>query len=577
LPGKSLFFRLKKLLPLFWKNNAALILGALCYYLAEPSPLNVYLWWLAFLVPMFWSKWITDSGQLITNSKQLDNKESKSTINYQLSTYLTAFIFWLTSIWWISCPHPATIAGLIALSAFLSLYWVLFFYTARIAYHKFKVPLWLAMPVCWMGTEFLRCHILGGFSFCALEHCLYRHPFFIQPASIGGQYLVGGIIMFYGAVLATAFSPAACRRVVLRWTVIVLFLPFLIFAGSFYSFRIMIDDRACYVALLQGNVPLSLNTAADASEQTFKQLVNLVYDAVKKRKEGGNPPYDLLVFPETTCPIPYLVFSKSGKCQPSDVGLTDEQAADCLKQLQTFVNDIDTPVVFGISTYEFTDSKEPQRYNTALYVMPQGRGANEVLPPDAKRYDKMQLVMFGEYIPFSEYLPDNFFLKTLCQEAGRGKTMTAFPISPGFAETGTNVIPNICFESSVPHFIRRKNSGTSPTANILLNLSNDAWFRFSRQIDQHLATHVFRAVENGMPCITATNGGFSAIIQDSGSISDIGKRGAAQVVEGFVFTPEHGQTPTVYQLIGDVPSGTCAVFMLLFVLVGKNRLLRARL
>ncbi|GHT35382.1 apolipoprotein N-acyltransferase 1 [Planctomycetales bacterium] len=557
---------------MFWKNNAALILGALCYYLAEPSPLNVYLWWLAFLVPVFW-------GRAVVSCQF--SESGNSTGNYQLSTYLTAFVFWLASIWWISCPHPATIAGLIALSAFLSLYWVIFFYAARVAYHKFKIPLWIAMPVCWMGTEFLRCHILGGFSFCALEHCLYRHPFFIQPAFFGGQYLVGGMIMFYGAAVSMAFSPAAWQRVVLRWIVIFLFLPFITFAGFIHSFRVGIDDHFYSVALLQGNVPLSLNTAADASEKTFEQLVNLTYDAVKKRKEDGNAPYDLLVFPETTCPIPYLVFSKSGKCQPSDIGLTDEQAADCLKQLQTFVNGIDTPAVFGISAYEFTDSKEPQRYNTALYLIPKERGANEVPPPDVRRsaalesfrYDKMQLVMFGEYIPFSEYLPDNFFLKTLCQEAGRGKTMTAFPLVSGFfPEHGTspaaNIIPNICFESSVPHFIRRTNNGTS---SILLNLSNDAWFRFSRQIDQHLATHVFRAVENGMPCITATNGGFSAIISDVGKIEYIGKRGAAQVVEGIVLTPKDGQSPTVYQRIGDIPSGTCAVFTLLFVLAGFIR------
>ncbi|MDR0869459.1 MAG: hypothetical protein LBN39_01555, partial [Planctomycetaceae bacterium] len=143
-------------------KNSPLFFGALCYYLAEPSPLNVYLWWLAFFVPMFWGKWII-------NNENLAIKDIRN-------VYFTAWSFWLVSIWWIACPHPATIAGLIALSAFLSLYWVLFFYAVRIAYHKFKVPLWLAMPVCWMGTEFLRCHILGGFSFCALEHCLYRHP-----------------------------------------------------------------------------------------------------------------------------------------------------------------------------------------------------------------------------------------------------------------------------------------------------------------------------------------------------------------------------------------------------------------
>jgi apolipoprotein N-acyltransferase len=68
-------------------------------------------------------------------------------------------------------------------------------------------------------------------------------------------------------------------------------------------------------------------------------------------------------------------------------------------------------------------------------------------------------------------------------------------------------------------------------------MSNDGWFRFSQQIDQHLATHVFRAVENNMWYVTATNGGYSAVISPKGKIVKIGNRGTAEAVTEVMMIP----------------------------------------
>jgi apolipoprotein N-acyltransferase len=99
---------------------------------------------------------------------------------------------------------------------------------------------------------------------------------------------------------------------------------------------------------------------------------------------------------------------------------------------------------------------------------------------------------------------------------------------------------------------------------VLINISNDGWFRFSPQIEQHLATHVFRAVENQMYYVTATNGGFSAIISPYGTIENIGKRRAAEVVVGMAEAEILENPPdwTVYQMFGDGYALVCAIGVL---------------
>ncbi|MCL2710385.1 MAG: apolipoprotein N-acyltransferase [Planctomycetaceae bacterium] len=550
-------------------SAAWLFLGALCYYAALP-PLNIAA--LTLAVPICWG---------IVILAQERGGASPPVRWYWV--YLVAFLFWLASIWWIACPHPLTSIGLLALAAYLSLYWVLFFVAARVAVHRFRIPLLVAMPVCWIGTEYWRCNVvLGGFSFCSLEHAFYLYPPLIQFASIGGSLLVGGIIMFVGAaclplcVLCVSFVSFVVKKmnqkglfinpvpgfIVLPCLFAILFIiissaisAFLSALSSFQTGRAEPSDgRTEYsIVALQGDRQVRLNSTAEDNAATFQQYIDLTYQAAREKP-------DLIIWPETVCPYPLLVFA--GTVSPADLDLTEEEAVAMEMEFRQFVQNIDTPVIFGLSTFVFKDNSEkPLRLNSALLIQPQrGEELSKIY-----RYDKMHLVMFGEYIPFAEYLPDDFILRTLCPEASAGDRVVAFPV--GWAGQGSEVgrrppggdtttaAVNICFESSVAPLVRRhvlelRQQGHDP--RVLINISNVGWFWFSQQIEQHLATHVFRAVENRMWYVTAANGGFSAIISPMGKIESIGTRGAAEPVSGTVLVnlqKEHSLT--FYQKYGD--------------------------
>jgi len=305
------------------------------------------------------------------------------------------------------------------------------------------------------------------------------------------------------------------------------------------------------IVALQGNRQVYIDGGAEEARVTFQQFCDLTRDEISSRIKNDIPLPDLIVFPETVCDVPLLSFE--GTITLDDLNMTEEDRYlfEDDRWFRNFADNVKTPVLLGLSTWLFEDSLEPIRLNSALFVQPQ-HGEE---PGKMYRYDKMHLVLLGEYVPFAEYLPDNFFLRTLCHEARHGTKPLAIPIGQGSEKKMVEASINICFESSIAHLIRGqilalRNEGHNP--RVLINLSNDGWFRFSHAMEQHLATHVFRAVENGMDYITATNGGFSAIIDPYGNIRKIGERSAAEAVNGTIYLNlDRPHSPTIYQKYGD--------------------------
>ncbi|MDR0327569.1 MAG: apolipoprotein N-acyltransferase [Planctomycetaceae bacterium] len=564
-----------------------IFLGGLCYYLALP-PVNFAP--LALAVPICWGMVIRRKNPHPPCLISMALPKGEGTLDSLLpsavcrlpslfAVYLTAYLFWLASVYWVAFPcFPLTGFGLLVLSAVLSLYWVIFFVAARTAVHRFHVPLLVAMPLCWIGTEYLRCHIFGGFSFCALEHALYRYPSLLQFASYGGSLLVGGIIMFVGTAFVTGiYMPKRHFRIVhVLFCVLPLILLFVYvglapFITGSSLIRLHLLTPYSIIAL-QGSRQVYIDSDMKAADETFGQFIRLTRQTIKELKENEKPLPDLIVFPETVCHVPVLQFE--GTVKPADIGFTEEEATQWERDFRKFADEIETPILLGLSTYTFKDNPDkPIRLNSALLVQPSVGDE----PSKMYRYDKMHLVMFGEYVPFTEYLPDDFILKTVCPEAEHGTKPVAIPIGQGREKIAEASI-NICFESSVAHMIRKqiltlRTEGHDP--QVLINLSNDGWFRFSHEIEQHLATHVFRAVENGMPYITATNGGFSAIIDRCGNIQNIGERGAAESVAGQIFLNLDNPLPqTIYLKYGDwyaLPLALGVLFLVGFSLFRRER------
>jgi len=124
------------------------------------------------------------------------------------------------------------------------------------------------------------------------------------------------------------------------------------------------------------------------------------------------------------------------------------------------------------------------------------------------RYDKINLVPFGEYIP-----PFFGFVNRITREAGDfvpGNRLVVFPLD------GHSLGAFICYESVFPHEVR---AFVKQGANVLVNISNDGYFGKSSAREQHLEIARMRAVENRRWLLRATNDGITAVIDPAGRIA----------------------------------------------------------
>lgn len=207
--------------------------------------------------------------------------------------------------------------------------------------------------------------------------------------------------------------------------------------------------------------------------------------------------------------------------------------------------------------------KTGEKEGWAKYVdwkTPASTAPNDPNPAIFRLYGKRRLVICGEYIPGADLLPDWFPLKAVCADFSleRGAGPVVFPVvrrgvsteNAGNAQDVRNTqnrrnaqtepllfAPHICFESSIPHYVKeqvRELTAVGAEPDVLVCLSNDGWFRNGSQTDGHLATQVFRAVENRKPVVAATHGGFSAHVDQAGRVRSRGARRGTEVVAAEV-------------------------------------------
>ncbi|MEN1681340.1 MAG: nitrilase-related carbon-nitrogen hydrolase [Planctomycetota bacterium] len=117
----------------------------------------------------------------------------------------------------------------------------------------------------------------------------------------------------------------------------------------------------------------------------------------------------------------------------------------------------------------------------------------------------------------------------------------------------------MCYETVIPHVIRRhvkqlRDDGTPP--DLLVNVTNNAWFWGSSELEMHLACNIFRSVENGTPMVIAANGGLSGAIDSRGRVLAVSDRMQDEVVLAEV---PLDASPTVYTRRGDVVALPCLI------------------
>ncbi len=178
------------------------------------------------------------------------------------------------------------------------------------------------------------------------------------------------------------------------------------------------------------------------------------------------------------------------------------------------------------------------------------------------RYHKIKLLLFGEYLPFTDLIPA---LKNISPASGNftpGRELNLFEIE----DKGARIAPIICYEDIIPSFSRRF---VEKGANLIVNITNDAWFGRTVAPYQHLLISIPRTVETRRYLLRSTNTGISAVIDPAGRV----------VAKTPVFVKTNLESevglmngePTLYTRLGDVFPAACLVFWVGFAAVTRLR------
>ena len=394
---------------------------------------------------------------------------------------------------------------------YMAVYTACFTLGAAFFQKRFSVPFYLSAPPIWVLLEYLRGTLLTGFPWSFLAHSQYNFLPFIQVASVTGTYFISFLIVAVNVCLYTLFKK---RKISIIYSAVVLMLIVSTITYGIVKLRTK-DTGKLNAAIIQGNI-----TQDQKWDESFKvKTINTYYQATLNAGKGVN----LVVWPETAMP---LIFDSEPYVKKYISALPSLTGADLL---------------FGTISRD----REGKFHNSAYVLGPNGR--------EEGRYDKAHLVPFGEYTPLRTWLP---FLERLSVQIGEffpGKG--PYPIR---TERG-NIGVLICYEGVFPYITRET---VRAGAQVLVNITNDAWYDRTSAPYQHLAFYTFRAIESDRFVLRAANTGISAIIDPEGRI-----RGKTPIFEPAVVTGgfDLRNTMTPYVRYGDYFVLLCVVFLALLI------------
>jgi apolipoprotein N-acyltransferase len=363
---------------------------------------------------------------------------------------------------------------------------------------------WWAAPAVaalWVAIE--ATHGSLGFAWLALGNAGIDMGLPMRLAPLTSVYGLSFVFM----VMATAMALAALGRprLYLMW---LLPLPFLIFLPALPDARRGRDTAV----LVQPNISEDTAWTPESVDQMQRNLAAL---SLRTVMTGGPERPALVVWPEVPAPLYYDA---------------DPRLRAYIAELARAAN---TNLLLGVVAH--TPQGAP--LNSAILVAPDGRLVT--------RYDKVNLVPFGEFVPW----PFDF-VKRITTEAGDftpGHQLVVSPIH------GHKLGTFICYESVFPNFVRRF---AADGAEVLFNISNDGYFGKSAARLQHLEIVRMRAAENRRWILRSTNDGITGTIDPAGRL-----RGTLPLyVEaasrtGFTYIQER----TFYTSYGDWFPVLCAV------------------
>ena len=446
--------------------------------------------------------------------------------------------------YWLGAFHP--LAGLIVYSIYL-VYMAALFFLLRLAVVFFPRRAYLVHWVLWLAFEYLRTRGFLGYSYGITGYSQWRMIPLIQIAGVFGVWGVSALVVFPSAFFAGILSRNISRKgagelsekfkpqtstnqnepkkrvskfklmdvSVVRGKIIKKFLSFFraekvpviiwvaaLVAALIYGFTVPSDFSAApkaNIALIQHNTD-PWKGGIEVYRQNFITLKRLSDEAL-----AGDVKPDMVVWSETAF-VPRIFWHETYR---------DDQASWLLvKELLEYLSARDTPFVIGNDDARKDQARNPDAhdgyridYNAAMLYE---KGKNTGL------YRKLHLVPFTEHFPYEKQFPaiHRALINADTHFWEKGTEATVFH-GPGF----TFSTP-ICFEDTFGYLSRRF---VQNGAEVIVNLTNDAWSKSLPAQNQHLSMAVFRAVENRRSMVRATASGQTCGIAPNGKVIAMAK------------------------------------------------------
>ena len=465
------------------------LLSGLLLAFSMPGPNPGWLAWIAF-VPLFWA---------------LDGKSPKQAFRIGWLAGVVFFgvlLYWLFTLWdWASA---FIIVGYLVLICYLGLYWGVF--GALYSFVGRRLPRWtslIAVPALWVVLEFIRSLTRFGFPWGQAADALYLQLPFVQLASITGPWGVSFLVVMTNYLLYMGIKYR-------QWSyplIASLLMGVIFLWGWIEMSRPLSEGRELYIGLVQPNIPQRVRSDPNRLNEFLALHQQLLEEITQEDEE-----VDLVILPESILPTLVLedfqvrqVFTKWAETHHSSL------------LLGTFTRDA------------------RNIYNSVAFISPRG----EVVDT----YDKVQLVPFStEYFPGIQLL-DQMGISRWIPIGRLGALTPGKGFLPLSTERGRLATP-ICFESIFPQISRDFVRGG---AQLLVTITNDAWFKNTWALPQHFAKGIYRAVENRRYFLQAANTGISGIIEPTGRIllrSQIEKqevlRGLVNLMDGLTLYTRWG-------------------------------------
>jgi apolipoprotein N-acyltransferase len=495
--------------------------------------------------------------------------------------FVSGLVFWLIDISWLlhlsqtGTNWPLAILGWLAASLYFALYFAAFAMTVSLLWNAGRkqeqpdnsgksngkrevqnpfaglfepdsllrnVALLLAIPMLWVGFEYLRSVIFTGLSWNQIGISQYRNMALIQLAEWGGVYTLSALIMMMNVAVAVTivrFARIYTKRIQSRRLSIELMIALVVCASCWiYGYRTA--GRVCRdetprtevkIAAVQPNIPQLKKWDDEAINEIYESLLNQTELVLRQ------PGIQLIVWPETSVPGPVF----------ADPDVTD------------FVNGLTrrgVPILVGSLEVEMAGEKM-LLYNTSFLFGPDGLAR--------ERYRKRHLVPFGEYIPFDKTFSFIENLAPLGFSCTAGETSTVFRLD----NSPVTFSSLICFEDSIPGLAAES---VRNGARLLITQTNDGWFDGTGAALQHMSHCVFRCVENRVPAVRCANTGITCFIDKAGRVDMLKNEENEWRFQGFQAGSVLVEGPemhlTFYTKYGDLPFAIpCAVLAaMVFVL-----------